>query len=120
MILTCKRKTQGLSGSQTTDHSVRRGAFGLRREAERHAAFARTLVSLFADDLRPPESGVAAPALPPQSMTLLSDRHLQNGHTFFMRPTDSIVCQRRNSCCPGKRRQLKLPDFTLLSPRRVV
>jgi hypothetical protein len=43
---------------------------GLRREAKRHAAFAGTKDILFAGNLRPPESGVAAPALPPQSKTL--------------------------------------------------
>ena len=42
---------------------------GLRREAQRHAAFARTKISLITPALRPHESGVAASALPPQSMT---------------------------------------------------
>ena len=40
---------------------------GLRREAQRHAAFVRVEACVGSSDLRAGESGVAAPALPPQS-----------------------------------------------------
>jgi len=45
------------------------GRLGLRREVERHAAFALTHGFLEFENVRPPESGVATPALPPQSKT---------------------------------------------------
>jgi hypothetical protein len=48
---------------------ISRERLGLRREAQRHAAFARTKNFASQDELRAPESGVAAAALPPQSKT---------------------------------------------------
>jgi len=43
---------------------------GLWREAQRHAAFARTKTRVEMPTPGPPENGVAAPALPPHSKTL--------------------------------------------------
>ena len=49
---------------------IHQRSLGLRREAQRHAAFARTRWVENLGVCRPHESGVAAPALPPQSKTL--------------------------------------------------
>jgi hypothetical protein len=59
---------------------------GLRREAQRHAAFARTNDFLESANPRPPESGVAAPALPPHSKTLRAERY-----AFRIRVHSSVV-----------------------------
>jgi hypothetical protein len=51
------------------NHPSSEPCLGLRREAQRHAALEYTTASTRPGDFRPPESGVAAPALPPQSKT---------------------------------------------------
>jgi len=58
------------------------GRLGLRREVERHAAFALTHHFLDFENVRPPESGVAASALPPQSKT---SRNFSGGLAKFGR-----------------------------------
>ena len=57
---------------------------GLRREAQRHAAFARPHGFAGPESIRLSESGVAAPALPPQSKTSRNFHHLQiQGRSYF-------------------------------------
>jgi hypothetical protein len=53
----------------TWDHTEAALRLGLRREAQRHAALAHAMTRAHPHGLRTPESGVAAPALPPQSKT---------------------------------------------------
>ena len=58
--------------------------FGLRREAQRHAAFVRRKSFVSETRLIPLESGVAAVALPSQSKTsrIRPTSHQINGHVF--------------------------------------
>ena len=69
--------------------SLRGENLGVRREAERHAAFGRTKSFRMKIDARAGESGVAAAALPPQSKTPFGFIRVHCVKSYFVGPNEA-------------------------------